>query len=750
MKNLLVLLAILFSATAKSQIQANQDIIAYSNAPNASPTASILDNDSLNGVVATSATVSIAAVNLPNGFIVNTDGTFSAALGTPSGYYNFSYSICEIGNSTNCATATATILLATSIVAIPELITYLNAPNAPPSSSVFDNDLLNGAIPTDTTTSITGINLPSGITINANGTLNVALSTSAGVYYFSYSVCEKGNPTNCATTTSTLLLTKNIIANPDFITYTNSPNASQSTSVLGNDELNGVSANDSTVTVTGINVPVGFTLNANGTFTVALGTPAGAYTFAYSICETANPTNCATTSGTILLSQNIIATQDFITYNNAPNIAPSASVLANDELNGIVPTASTVIVSGINVPVGFTLNSDGSISVAPGTPAGGYNFNYSICEAANPTNCATTFVTVLLAQSISATPDFISYTNAPNALPSASVFDNDLLIGNIPTDSTVIVTPINVPVGFTLNANGTFTVALGTPAGAYTFAYSICETANLTNCATTYGTIVLSTNIQAYNDAITFQGPPTTNSVESVLDNDSLYGLTPDETDVNISTINIPAGFTLNTDGTILVDSTITSGNYTLTYQICEVGFTNNCSVANASIVIDNPFPPTGNKMQTMPPSGKMTDLQVAGQNLKWYTDSIASLSNTPLNDTTTMQMGTTYYASQTINGVESKGRLGIFIMFPSVITENASTNNIEVFPNPATNNITISSEGSVLERFELYNINGAKISARNINAIKTTEDISSLPTGTYLLKVYERNALYTIKINKL
>jgi gliding motility-associated-like protein len=43
------------------------------------------------------------------------------------------------------------------------------------------------------------------------------------------------------------------------------------------------------------------------------------------------------------------------------------------------------------------LNADGTITVAPGTPAGTYTVEYSICEVLNPTNCdtGTTEVTVV-------------------------------------------------------------------------------------------------------------------------------------------------------------------------------------------------------------------------------------------------------------------------------------------------------------------------------------------------------------------
>jgi hypothetical protein len=74
----------------------------------------------------------------------------------------------------------------------------------------------------------------------------------------------------------------------------------------------------------------------------------------------------------------------------------------NDLLNGtavvIGTAAGNVILTGITVPAGLTLNTNGTVTVAPNTPAGNYNLTYKICEVTNPTNCSTvtSVVTVIL------------------------------------------------------------------------------------------------------------------------------------------------------------------------------------------------------------------------------------------------------------------------------------------------------------------------------------------------------------------
>lgn len=90
-----------------------------------------------------------------------------------------------------------------------------------------------------------------------------------------------------------------IVMNDGPIALDGSNGDTSSVSVLGNDTLDGNPITDpSLVTLTPVSLPTtpsgGITLNPDGTVTVAPGTTAGTYTLVYEICETSNPTNCAT------------------------------------------------------------------------------------------------------------------------------------------------------------------------------------------------------------------------------------------------------------------------------------------------------------------------------------------------------------------------------------------------------------------------------------------------------------------------
>ena len=75
------------------------------------------------------------------------------------------------------------------------------------------------------------------------------------------------------------------------------------------------------------------------------------------------------------------------------------NVLDDDLLNGqpIDPGQVTVVFSPDGtIPPGITFNADGSVDVAPGTPARTYVIPYEICDVNDPTNCTASTVTIIV------------------------------------------------------------------------------------------------------------------------------------------------------------------------------------------------------------------------------------------------------------------------------------------------------------------------------------------------------------------
>ncbi|MEZ7516673.1 gliding motility-associated C-terminal domain-containing protein, partial [Flavobacterium frigidarium] len=359
--------------------------------------------------------------------------------------------------------------------------------------------------------------------------------------------------------------------------------------VLDNDTLNGTAVNPADVVIT--STPNGpLTVNTDGTVTVAPNTPAGEYTVQYTICEVLNPTNCDTATVTVTVEKSPIDAIDDVAgpINGVAGGDSGINVLDNDTLNGTaVNPADVVITSTPNGPL--TVNTDGTVTVAPNTPAGEYTVQYTICEVLNPTNCDTATVTVTVEKSpIDAVDDTLGPINGNTGGTTPSVLTNDTLNGTPVNPADVVIT--STPNGpLTVNpADGTVTVAPNTPAGEYTVQYTICEVLNPTNCDTATVTVTVDKSpIDAVDDTLGPINGNTGGTTPSVLTNDTLNGTPVNPADVVItSTPNGP--LTVNpADGTVTVAPNTPAGEYTVQYTICEVLNPTNCDTATVTVTVE-------------------------------------------------------------------------------------------------------------------------------------------------------------------
>jgi hypothetical protein len=61
------------------------------------------------------------------------------------------------------------------------------------------------------------------------------------------------------------------------------------------------------------------------------------------------------------------------------------------------------------------------------------------------------------------------------------------------------------------------------------------------------------------------------------------------------------------------------------------------------------------------------------------------------------------------------------------------------LMPNPASETVTVASSFRIGD-VEVYTLDGRRILASRVDGISTTLDISSLPTGTYIVRVSTNN----------
>ena len=492
----------------------------------------VLQNDRVGGMQATTSNVQLTIVTPATGGTnvpaLNTaTGKISVPAGTKSGTYTIQYKICLTENSiTVCDTATATIKVgSTPIVAKADTYTITNGTSTTTTTgTVLDNDKLGTKTPTTTDVILTVVTTTTDVaeatktpTLNNNGTVTVPSGTKSGTYEIVYSICERLNPDNCATATATIKVGSTpIVAKADTYTITNGTSTTTTTgTVLDNDKLGTKTPTTTDVILTVVTTTTDVaeatktpTLNNNGTVTVPSGTKSGTYEIVYSICERLNPDNCATATATVkvfvptvVTPTTIEAVNDGVTTITSTVGGTTPSVLTNDKLNGIPnPSISSVTLTwNTATPTGFTLNPNGTITVAPNTPVGIHTISYTICAVACPTVCSTASIVVTVSGTTTSAIPVLPIavddhsTTAINTPVVVNVLGND--IPNGATTPNVVATPANGTV--VVNVDGSIEYRPNTNfEGTDTFVYKLCNT---DGCASATVTIDVVNKIVPYN-----------------------------------------------------------------------------------------------------------------------------------------------------------------------------------------------------------------------------------------------------------
>jgi len=581
------------NVTVGATVDAVDDALGSFNGGDGGTTASVIANDVVNGtpaVIGTNATLTPGTSPNP-GLTMNPDGTITVAPGTPAGSYSYPYTLCAAAAPAVCDTATATVVVtAPTIDAVNDTAT--TTANTPVTTPVLGND-----------THVGGTIDPGSVAVTSpspNGTTTVDPATGAitftpspgfsGTTSYTYQVCLAApNASVCDTAVVGVTVGATIDATDDVFNVANGASGGTTSSVIVNDSTNGTPAVIGTnVTLTPGTAPTlpsgGLTMNPDGTITVAPATPTGSYSYPYTICTlpATTPATCDTATATV-----VVGVPPIDAVNDTGSVANGAlggvavpDVLVNDTLNGNPATLGNVTLSQESTShPGVTLDpATGAVNVAPGTPAGSYTLDYRICEQLNPSNCDTATVTVSVAASavIDAVDD--NYASAPvnggDGGTTASVIANDTTNGTPAVIGTnVTLTPGTSPnPGLTMNPDGTITVAPGTPAGSYTYPYTICTLPATTpaTCDTATATVVVAApTIDAANDtATTTAGTPVTTPV---LGNDTHVGGTIDPASVTVTTPS-PNGTTTVDPTTGAITFTPNpgfSGSTSYTYQVC-------------------------------------------------------------------------------------------------------------------------------------------------------------------------------------
>lgn len=370
-----------------------------------------LTNDTRNGSQATTTNVTISLVFSTSTGVSISGSNIIVAAGTPQGTYTLIYQICDIANPTICDTGIVT--LNTLLQTYDQSMTFV-------SCSGFGNivngnwggqiSTLNGVpvvlepyytqpgnvlVPANVV--LTTNNIGCNAQIQPNGNFFVQSFGQFSQIY--YTLCEIAHPNNCKTGTLSLHFQPFIGAQNDDFTQTPIDNAVGGTTpnVLNNDIFDICGGGNLNPIVSPISFPPSFTLNSDGTITVAIGTAPGTYLLNYSVFSTANPGPTSYATATVIVTGISSLVANYDDFNTNYPSTTTASVLSNDTLNGsLITNPSSVILTALNNPVGFTLNTDGTISIAANVLEGTYTVPYQICNPTSPTDCYVNYAYIVV------------------------------------------------------------------------------------------------------------------------------------------------------------------------------------------------------------------------------------------------------------------------------------------------------------------------------------------------------------------
>jgi hypothetical protein len=172
------------------------------------------------------------------------------------------------------------------------------------------------------------------------------------------------------------------------------------------------------------------------------------------------------------------------------------------------------------------------------------------------------------------------------------------------------------------------------------------------------------------------------------------------------------------------------------------------CGSVTLNVDVTTPNPPLGPENQTFSQGQTVADLVAVGENVLWYANqaSTGRMIDMPLPPSTLLVDGTTYYASQTINGVESTQRLPVTVTLSLGINSN-TFQGLVYHPNPVSNVLNITNDQPI-DQVKVFNLLGQKVfeeTAINISQI----DFSSASSGVYFVKIASASATKILRIIK-
>jgi hypothetical protein len=190
------------------------------------------------------------------------------------------------------------------------------------------------------------------------------------------------------------------------------------------------------------------------------------------------------------------------------------NVASTDTVNGapatLGPSGNAIVSLTKPLQKGFALNTTtGALTTTLTTPIGTYAVYYQICDASNPTDCASAPENITVASSVATLPIAGSAVVGTNGVPIGDVAIPDTVDGVPATvgGNATVTQGAGWPDGLTLNpATGEIDSATSVLLGTYSLPYTLCNAAFPSDCATQIATVAITNAFQELQATATTMG----------------------------------------------------------------------------------------------------------------------------------------------------------------------------------------------------------------------------------------------------
>ncbi|UQB68845.1 T9SS-dependent choice-of-anchor J family protein [Epilithonimonas zeae] len=534
----------------------------------------------------------------------------------------------------------------------------------------------------------------------------------------------------------------------------------------------GLNGNVYRVVVTGLCTPVATSNSA--ALTVNSAPVITTQPIASTICAGSNTTFTASASNATGYQWQVDSGSGFTNISNtAPYSGATTATLtitgATAGLNGYL---YRVVVTGLCTPVATSNNAALTVNSAPVITT--QPIASTICAGSNTTFTASASNATGYQWQVDSGSGF---TNISNTAPYSGATTATLSITGATAGLNgyvyrVVVTGLCTPVATSNNAalivssvigsttktdvtcngssNGTITLTPSGGVSPYTFAWNDgADTQNRTGLAAgTYTVTIKDVNGCTGSASVTITEPDALVATAGAQTNVACNGSATGAATVNVTggTGNYIYSWNTTPEQTGMTATGLAAGTYIVTVKDAnQCQTTQSFTITEAEAVVA----PTGAATQSFNAGDTLSVLVANGQNIKWYAtagDATNHINNLPMS--TLIVNNTTYYATQTVGGCESKTSLAVLAWNEDMgVINNDGKTKIQIYPNPVKEVLYFGGEEKI-NKIVIMSIDGKKVSEKTMYGERKL-NVHTLIQGTYLINIFTDKGIQTIKFIK-